>query len=155
MIYFNLISSNLTYCITAWGGCQQNSIYPVKLVKKRIVRAIHAKPRLAPIGPLFASLNVLNLEPYKYVHGKLICLQIYVPDEVRVFTRRTINCYELRGTENINLVVPLAPCVHPQQSLQYIGPATFNGFPAEIRNNDVLSSFKFQLKNICCVWYKW
>ena len=70
-----------------------------------------------------------------------------------VFTRRTINCYELRGEENVNLVVPLAPCVHSQQSIQYIGPSTFNGLPAEIRNIDVLNSFKFKLKKylLCLV----
>ena len=104
-LYFSLFNSHLAYGLSIWGSCSAQYSDRLKLLQKRIVRAIQFADYDAPTKPIFKELNILALEDlYKvqiaslmwdYDHGSL-------PHSLNVFfTRRsTIHSINLRNASD-------------------------------------------------------
>ena len=76
-VYYALINSHLQYCIASWGQASHNPLLPLKLMQKRIIRIMTNSGFRDPSLPLFAKLNILQvddvikLEVAKLMHSVL------------------------------------------------------------------------------------
>ena len=67
LLYNSLIYSNLIYCNSVWGAGHANTLQPLFLVQKKIVRAITNSVPLEHTAPLFRNfffLNIFNINLY-------------------------------------------------------------------------------------------
>ena len=92
-LYFSLFNSHLTYGLSVWGQCIAEYLEKLKLIQKKIVRAISFANFDAPTKPLMKELKILSIDDlYKmqiaslmwdYDHGSL-------PQTLnKLFTRRS------------------------------------------------------------------
>jgi len=102
-LYFSLFNSHLSYGLSVWGQCIAEYSEKIKLIQKKIVRAISFADFDASTKPLMKELKILSLDDlYKmqiaslmwdYDHGSL-------PHSLKnLFTRRsTVHTINLRNT---------------------------------------------------------
>ena len=76
-VYYALINSHLQYCKASWGQASHNALPPLKLMQKRIIKIMTNSGFRDPSLPLFAKLNILQvddvikLEVAKLMHSVL------------------------------------------------------------------------------------
>ena len=61
-LYFSLFNSHLSYGLSVWGHCISEYTEKIKLIQKRIIRAISFAAFDAPSKPLMKELGILSFE---------------------------------------------------------------------------------------------
>ena len=61
-VYYALINSHLQYCVASGGQASHNALLPLKLMQKRITRILTNSGFRDPSLPLFAKLNILQVD---------------------------------------------------------------------------------------------
>ena len=61
MIYYSLIHSHLSYCISTWGGAPNSTLNPIIKLQKRAVRIITNSAYDSHTKPLLTNLKILNI----------------------------------------------------------------------------------------------
>ena len=131
--YYGLIQSRLQYGISCWGGTYLNTIKPILIAQKFIMRTMFKKTRYTSSLPLFKSNNIL---PIRY---------LYIYKVLKIFFLRSgnrnikVTKYMLRNKSN---------CPKPQSWKESFrryflatSPMLYNKLPEEIKNITLLSGF--------------
>lgn len=142
MIYNGLANSKIQYGITSWGGSYANSIRPLLIAQKKLIRIILKRNQLHDSWPLFKELHILPIR------------HLYVFKVLREFFKQSGNIpsrnyqmYNLR-VNNMNLVnVPFAYRTHFSHFYAYTAPNIFNKLPLYIRETLNISSFLKKVKD--------
>ena len=61
MIYYSLVHSHLSYCISSWGGAPKSTLDPLIRLQKKIVRIITFSKFDSHSQPIFNKLQILNI----------------------------------------------------------------------------------------------
>ena len=151
-IYYCLFYSNLSYCITLWGGATSKNINMLYMVQKRFIRAITFTRKFERITPIFNSMRILKLcfiyklfmfvLGFKYYYQRY-CSQVFEINQNAYGTRRA----------NTLLKIPGTTCAAGSQSIHYKLPSKWNEFMNSplsnvILNSNSLNSFKKSFKII-------
>ena len=73
-VYYSLFYSKISYGIMCWGHAHHDVVNPIRVMQNKIVKTMLFQPIYTRIRPLFATLNLLNvndifkLEISKHVH---------------------------------------------------------------------------------------
>lgn len=141
-IYNSIIYPHLTYCNSVWGACGKTKLLKLKILQKKIIRAMSF---CAHTAPLFTNLKLLKLEHI----NKYIC-SIYVykalANNSNIFNFRSVNVYLTRQS-NLNLLsYPNINTFHSRQCVRWTGVEAWNGLPLEIRDSDNINTSKIKTK---------
>ena len=107
-LYFSLFHSHLTYGIPVWGKCAKFLLERIRLIHKKVLRAISFSDFRAPTTPILKNLEILDIDDlikqqiaslmWEYDHN------IMPPALSKLFTaRNTIHAHNLRNARNDEL----------------------------------------------------
>ena len=146
-VYYSLVYSILSYCVTVWGTCPESILHKLIVTHKKIIRAMSGVGKYEHTGPLFQSLNVL-----KMIDIRKYCTAIFVFRSLRglngangLFKFSEAN-YVTRLSHDHPLKIPLMKTRNSQQSIEYQGVKIWNSLPHSVRSNESLNNFKRFLK---------
>ena len=138
--YNSFVLPYLNFNILHWGSTNENHLYPLKIIQKRIVRTIANAEFHAHTTPLFVRLKLLKLEDlYKF--------QAIVDTHVKIKSG-LYGVAHGRDTRNSKLALPkFHRLSRTQQSVSFNGPTFWNDLPLNIREIQFLPKFKKRLKH--------
>lgn len=61
MVYFALVESNLTYCISAWGGAGKTLLLKLERAQRALLKVLMFKPFRYPTAALYSECGVLSV----------------------------------------------------------------------------------------------
>jgi len=135
-VYYGIVHSKLQYGIVCWGGSYFNTIEPILLAQKHIIRIICHKTKRASSWVLFCNLRVLPLR------------HLYIYKVLKMFFVRSGNLsfrysysYNLRTNIKSLVTVPSHNKKHFFNFYTILAPVLFNSLPQPIRNINMLYSF--------------
>ena len=149
-VYYSLFYSKISYGIMCSGHARHEVLNPIRVMQNKIVKTMLFQPIDSRIRPLFASLNLLNVndifkvEVAKHVH-KFICNTL--PDVFKeqynlISTTRTIRT---RAAGRSNIVVNRTNKFIGKQTSTVLGASIWNEIPDNIRTLSFIN-FKDSLK---------
>ena len=72
-LYYTLVHSHLTYGISIWGSTYPSHLQKLQKLQSKALKAICNAPYRSPAKPLYAQLNILQIEDvYKYEIAKFM-----------------------------------------------------------------------------------
>lgn len=77
IIYHSLISSHLSYCITAWGNCKSKARTRLETLQKKAIRLISKAKYNSHCGPLFKLHKLLSISDLFLLN----CCKLYIQCE--------------------------------------------------------------------------
>jgi hypothetical protein len=77
MIYYSLVHSHLSYCITIWGGAPPTTKKPLVTIQNKIIRIITFSQYRTHAPPLFLKLNILQIDDIYRLHLALLIHKIF------------------------------------------------------------------------------
>lgn len=105
MVYYSLVNSHLSYCITTWGGAPSTMIEPLKVIQRKIIRLMTHSDFQAPTTPLFSQLNILKLEDVYTLNLSLIFHKIHnnkIVGQHHLINIKDIHSHNTRLSHNNN-----------------------------------------------------
>lgn len=135
-IYFSLVQSHLTYGISAWGSAYQNTVGPLEVLQKRIIKIILNLPIKYPTEALFEVAEIL---PIKKLHCKSSLLQMIRTGDLRVSADYY---YPTRYRQNDNIILPKVETRKKQHTFSHVGTKLYNLLPMELKRKTKNSNFK-------------
>lgn len=129
VIYYGLVNSKLQYGLTSWGGAYMNTIEPLLIAQKHIVRIISKKNRLTSSWPIFCSLRIL---PIKHLYVYKVLKVFFMRSGYSTILRNS-NVYGLRVNSQHLVNVPISRKTHFSNFYTVSAPTIFNRLPYEIR----------------------
>ena len=76
MIYYSLVHSHISYCITTWGGAPPTTIKPLITIQNKIIRIITFSHYKTHAPPLFLKLSILQIDDIYRLHLALLIHKI-------------------------------------------------------------------------------
>ena len=150
-IYYSFVYPYLIYCIEIWGSANDNVIYPLLKLQKRVVRTIVNAKFRAHTQPIFIKLNILNVSKlyehfiilfmYKFNKGML---PSFVKDMFTVTTG--LHSYETRQAASYKLYVPKGKTNAIYKTIRFKGIQFWNLILNKIDTNCGLATYKKKLK---------
>ena len=74
MLYYSLVYTRITYCVTAWGGVSNSALQPMIRMHKKIIRCLTFSTLRTPSKPLFFTLKLL---PFNLIYKLNISILMY------------------------------------------------------------------------------
>ena len=138
--YYAFIFPYLTYNVIFWGRTYTCHIQSIILLQKRVVRLMADANFLDHTDPLFSRLKILKFDDiFRYF------MSIYM---FKAIKQGRYQCQHTLNTRNRGLAQPLFNrLASGERSVSVMGPKVWNNLPQNIRNIEMLSAFKNQLKN--------
>ena len=141
-IYYSLIYSHISYCISIWGGTWACHLKPVITAQKRFLRLISYSPRYERSLPLFVNQRILRFDYiFNYFSGLIIFKFINFNYCRDIFLLARNNNYDLRNNDN-NMLVPFFRTCRGQRSILYTAPTIWNNLPNQLKCLRNINSFK-------------
>ena len=149
-LYNTLVTSHITYGITAWSSANVTNKTKLHILQKRELKAISNSEFRCPSNPLFIKFNQLKVFDlcnlyvgsfmYKYCNNLLPCTFD------NIFTSNQDNHnYNTRNASNFQF--PKNRLEFGNKSICYQGVKTWNDIPYHIKNANSLNSFKCSFKD--------
>ena len=154
-VYYALINSHLQYCIASWGQASHNALLPLKLMQKRIIRIMTNRGFRDPSLPLFAKLNILQvddvikLEVAKLMHS---ILGNDKPQFKKLKLSAQIHGYQTRHSTQLNYFLPRKRIETGKKSFQFYGPKIWQEVPSDIKTHSY-ENFKVKYKRYLLSFY--
>ena len=152
MVYYSMIHSHLSYCISSWGSASKTTLNPLDILQKRAVRIITHSKSKAHTTPLFHKLQILKLQDlYTLEIAKLMhrlhnnSLNICNLNRDTYKLLDNTHSYHTRRKQSKNYFIPRVKTTQSQNSLTYIGPKVWNEIPLNVKNMKYCK-FKNELK---------
>ena len=140
-IYYSLIYSHVTYCISIWGGTWLCHLKPLISAQKRFVKLIFYSTRYDRSLPLFVEHKLLCLDYiYRYFSGLVIFKFLNLGYCTDVFSEAH-NAYALRRNYN-NVAVPFFRTSRGQRSILFTAPTIWNNLPLYLKTISNINRFK-------------
>ena len=139
-LYYSLAYPYINYNVCSYAGTFDSHLNRILLLQKRLVRIINRSGFLDHIDKLFFNSKILKIQDvYKLNVG------LYMYDNARTVLYTRTHTY---NTRNRNDLLPnSARLTVTQNSIDVIGPSTWNLIPENIKASPSRDSFKFQYKS--------
>jgi len=144
MYMHSMIFSHITYCLPVWAQASSTSLKPLQSLYKRTVKTLDKKPHIShhcPILQKYRLLSWYNMAKYsnlcliyKMIHG------LSSPPLQQFVNTRIADYCRTRGSARGDCIIPF------RKSVSVEAGAEWNLTPITIRNINVYSSFKIQLR---------
>ena len=140
-LYYTLFHSHLTYRISIWCSTYPSHLQKLQKLQNKALKAICNAPYRSPAKPLYAQLNILQIEDvYKYETAKFMFNfnKTLAPSPFSNFFQK-IHQVSNRSTrlsvEQDNLYIPRYRNNRLQQCIKYQGVKIWNLIPKEIKKS--------------------
>ena len=140
MLYYSLAYPYINYNVSSYAGTFNSHLNRILLLQKRLVRIINRSAYLEHTDKLFFETKILKIhDVYKLNVG------LFMFDNSRsdLYTRN--HTYDTRHRND--LLQNRARLSITQNSIDVIGPSTWNSIPERIRSLPSRNSFKSQYKS--------
>lgn len=139
LVYLALVESVLKYGIIGWGGVYDNTLQPLVVCQKLLLKIIYKKEKTYSTALLFEQANVFNIR-FLYYHSNIINIHKIIKNPLQ-HNRHT------RSQTN-----KFIACIKPTTSLvkrtfYYLGPKLYNKIPLELRQINNLKVFYTKTKD--------
>ena len=145
-----MISSRLDYCNALLYGVSKYNVDKLQKIQNAAARLVACKRRHDYISPTLFTLHWL---PVQYrIHYKILLLTFKaLHDMSPLYVKNMLHFYVpercLRSSSSLYLQVPRTKLATAGDiSFSVAAPKLWNSLPSDIRNCEVLSSFKSKLK---------
>lgn len=148
MVYYSLVNSHLSYCITTWGGAPSTIIEPLKVAQRKILRIINFADFQAPTTPFFLKLNILKLQDIYNLNLSLLFHKIHndkIVGQHNLINIKDIHSHNTRLSQNNNYFRNHYKTNIGQSSYSAAGNKIWTNLPIEIKNKPY-SIFKKKVK---------
>ena len=159
-LYNSLIFTHYSYCLEAWGSCQQRYLKRIKTIQKKAVRAVcksnwhsHTEPRMKDMRVLkfedqheFQCLTLM----FKMINGLCPDICNFTQDLKGNRSERTLRS---DTTQPINLRVPSLRATQGLSPFESTSPSLWNELPTTLQKEPSCSAFKNKLKNTYLTQY--
>lgn len=141
IFYHALIESRLRYGICCWGGTYFESIKPLIIAQKHVLRVMYFKNRRFPSWPLFVISKIL---PLKHLYIFKV-LEIYF----NISGNRNLSCHvhNLRENSVRSKLVPKFFKTHFFNYFLVTAPTIFNNLPMQFRTIESKRKFMNSIKS--------
>ena len=153
ILYNSLIFPHYSYCLEAWGSCQQKHLKRIKSIQKKSVRAICKSHWLAHTEPRMKSLKILKLEDqhqFQCLGLTYGMLKGYSPDIFDLAQTQLANneCHTLRSATNRPEDLRRPPFRTGQTGTSFLAhsPDLWNTLPKNLKDASSCKLFKNGLK---------
>lgn len=136
MVYFALIQSHLIYGIVGWGGAYENTLKPLEITQKRIIKIMYGLNVRFSTEHLFKYSSILSVRNMYY---RAALLQLI---KSKSFSYPTDVTYQTRFQTNENTVLPRMQRVIGQRGYIFVGRKLYNIIPLELKNKVNTLNFK-------------
>ena len=138
LIYYALVHSKMTYCLSVWGGVSTSRINPITVIQKRALRAICKVPYRTHTVSLFKEQSILRVaDLYKH---EIACIiyknthwlwrgEIVLNEVSHIHNHNTRQRHANRGS----LFLPKATNDVYKRSISYTGPSVWNDVPEVLK----------------------
>ena len=150
-IYKSLLQPHFDYCSVVWGNCSKTLSSKLQKLQNRAARILTYSSFDANADTLIEKLGWKKVNSQRQMHKAIMVyksLNGLAPQYLRdkFVHRNNISNYSLRDAEN-KLAIPLPRTNYMRNSFSYSGAVLSNSLPAEMRQADDLSTFRFDCKN--------
>lgn len=140
-LYYAFIYPYITYCVDVWGHCSQHLFQSLFKLQKRAVRLITNSSRRSHTGPLFQSLELLNLKSIYILNIAIIMFKYHTrqlpPVMYELFIPNT-SIHSINTRQQNRLHVPRMITSSSQKSIRFRGVHVWNQI-TQIINIDEIS----------------
>ena len=154
ILYNSLIFPHYSYCLEAWGSCQQKYLKRIKNIQKRSVRTISKSHWLAHTEPRMKKLGILKVEDqhrFQCLGSTFRMLRGHSPDIFDFTLNQNANNahHGLRSSTNRpeDLRLPSFRTGQAGASFLSLSPDLWNTLPKSLQNASTCSQFKNGLKS--------
>jgi len=127
-VYRSLVESILTYGLSVWGAATKQTMQPLEVTQKRVLKIALFKDKRFSSDNLFQEAKVLNLH------------KLYIKSVVRLLSTNKIpkdtatHSYTTRFVSNELLITQTINFAAVQRSLLFTAPRTYNALPLHLKN---------------------
>ena len=144
-VYYSLIYSHLSYCITSWGCAANTNLKSLTNLQKRAIRIVADKSFREHTNPLFIKLKLLKIpQIYKLELSKLMYKvhsnTITISDSTTFTPVSAVHHYQTRYG-NDNYYRKQISKKFMKKSVEISGPSAWSEVPSDIKR---FSYFKFK-----------
>ena len=137
-VYYSLFYSKTSYGIMSWGHAHHDVVNPIRIMQNKIVKTILFQPICTRIRPLFATLNLLNvndifkLEISKHVHKFLsnALPDVFINQYCLITNTRTV---QTRAAGRNDIIMKRTKKDIGKRTSTVLGATIWNGIPQNIR----------------------
>ena len=114
MIFSALIQSQLSYCISIWGGASESVMKPLYKIQKRALRLVNESHHIKHCDPMFANIQCLKVRDMYRLACARQAIKFFSSNlptaNMECFQQRE-TVYKIRGTAGVKtLTVPSVSC---------------------------------------------
>ena len=105
MVYYSLVNSHLSYCISTWGGAPPSILEPLNIVQRKIIRIMTYSHYQARTTPHFLELKILKLQDIYKLNLSLLFHKIHnnqIVGQHHLINIRDIHSHNTRLSNNNN-----------------------------------------------------
>jgi hypothetical protein len=143
MFYYALVDSKIRYGICLWGGTYLQTIKPILVAQKYIIRVMFFKRKYAASWPLFSSNSIL---PLRHLYVFKVLKIYFIICGNRMLSPQAL-VYSLRNNDRSFKVIPRFNTTHFRKYFLVTAPTFYNQLPANIRTETNFKKFIGQVKD--------
>ena len=150
MIYYSVVNSHLSYCITTWGGAPPTIIEPLKVIQRKIIRIMTFSDFQARTTPLFLKLNILKLQDIYKLNLSLLFHKIHnneIVGQHNLTNITSIHSHNTRLSHNINYFTNYHKTNIGRSTYSAAGNKIWTSLPSNFKNKSY-NTFKQDYKNL-------
>ena len=150
LVYHSLVGSKLRYRLVCWGTAQKVLLDKVNVTHNKIITALTFSKRCSRMWPLYCQLRVLPLKILIQIeYGKTMFKfnKNLLPKVFDNYFSKPSHGHFTRFSSTNNLEVVRTTVSHERAMLSYIGPATWNSIPPDIKDSMSLKVFVKAYRN--------
>ena len=145
-MYFSIVYSTVTYCITVWGGifCCTHRGEELQMLQKAIVKNLFYEFS-DPDACIFKTNRILKLDDIYRLYVSIYIYKVIKLDVHPVLLNDlelTINNHVYNTRNRNNFVQPFPRVENIRMNFKYMFPTIWNSIPTEVKDAESLSIFK-------------
>ena len=155
-LYCSLFLPYLNYCVEAWGNTYINSVKPIYLLQKKVIRIMHGVSYNDHTNDLFYNSKVVKL--YDLVKFKTACIMYRAKNQLlpnniqKLFNEKSHIGYDLRDSRHFS--TKYCRTTKKSMCVSIKGVSVWNSIDITIRQAKSFSLFKQLLKKNIFEVYK-
>jgi len=149
MLYYSLIHPYLTYGIVLWGAANKKHINKLRILQNKSVRKINKSKYNDSAAPIYASLNIPNIQTiYEVELSKLMYQHVHstLPSPLQqlfTFNSHTYD-YNTRHKNDPHITQRRTELV--SKSFLHKAPQLWLSIPSNIKQSHTMESFKYNIR---------
>ena len=151
-LYYSIVYPYFIYCNQVWGNCHKETLKPLLVLQKRVIKTISSSPYRAKSLPLYIKHKLLTLQDINtYTTGifmyKTIKSNIPSNSMFKSFYKLNKAFHEHETRHANDIKPPFSRNALRISSIRIFGATIWNAIPQEIRNSPSIDVFKKNFKS--------